>query len=167
MALSAHDSRPALDPDLQSFVERMGVHWASDGLPRIAGRIFGLLLVTDGSCSLDDLADSLAVSKASVSTDARLLEQLGFLERTSRHGDRRDYYRIAVNFVDRALEIRLERLRKVRGLLADAPRHATGPEVAARLDRFERLHLYAEQAVEEVLDRWKHEPTSSAARAPR
>lgn len=157
MAASAHNSSPTLHPDLQSFVERMGVYWESDGLPRIAGRIFGLLLVSPGACSLDDIAETLGVSKASVSTDARLLDQLGFLERTSRSGDRRDYYRVSDNFVARALEIRLERLRKVRGLLADAPRHATAPEIARRLDGFERLHLYAEQAVEGVLDRWKNE----------
>jgi hypothetical protein len=30
-------------------------------------------------------------------------------------------------------------------------------EVAGRLDDFERLHLYAEQAVEQVLERWKRD----------
>ncbi len=74
-----------------AFVERMGLTWENDGLPRIAGRIFGLLLVTPGSCSLDDLAHSLAVSKGSVSTDALRLEQLCFLVSSSRPCDRRDY----------------------------------------------------------------------------
>ena len=162
MTRSEHTRHRPLEPRILAFVERMGLTWENDGLPRIAGRIFGLLLVTPGSCSLDDLAHTLAVSKGSVSTDARRLEQLGFLERTSRPGDRRDYYRVADDLVLRSLEIRLERIRKVRGLLAEAPRSATGSEVSARLDDFERLHLYVEQAVEDVLERWKHEAGSHA-----
>ena len=156
MPHSAHDPHRPLEPGILAFVERMGLTWENDGLPRIAGRIFGLLLVTPGACSLDDLVLSLDVSKASVSTDARRLEQLGFLERTSRPGDRRDYYRVSDDLVVRSLEIRLERIRKVRGLLAEAPRLGS-PEVAARLDDFDRLHLYVEQAVEDVLERWRHE----------
>ena len=35
-----------------NFVERMGVALESDGLPRIAGRIFGLLLVSEDARSL-------------------------------------------------------------------------------------------------------------------
>jgi DNA-binding transcriptional regulator GbsR (MarR family) len=164
MDRSAHDPHRPLGPEILAFVERMGITWENDGLPRIAGRIFGLLLVTPGSASLDDLAHSLAVSKGSVSTDARRLEQLGFLERTSRPGDRRDYYRVSDDLVLRSLEIRLERIRKVRGLLAEAP-PAAGSEVSARLRDFERLHLDVEQAVQDVLERWKHE-TGSPARRP-
>jgi predicted transcriptional regulator len=161
MSSSAHDRRAPLDPGTQHFVERMGLHWENDGLPRIAGRIFGLLLLTPGACSLDDLAETLGVSKASISTDARRLEQLGFLERTSRPGDRRDYYRASNDLVERSLQIRLDALRKVRSLLAEAPRPHGAPEVAARLDDFERVHRYAEEAVGDVLARWKHD----AARA--
>jgi DNA-binding transcriptional regulator GbsR (MarR family) len=153
MTSAAQDPRPPLRRDLESFVERMGRALEKDGVPRIAGRIFGLLLVSPGDCSLDDLADSLAVSKASVSTDARLLEQLGFLERSSHPGDRRDYYRVAPDLGTRALEIRLAALRGVRRLLAEAPRDID-PEVDARIQDYERLHRYAEEAVEEVLRRW-------------
>jgi DNA-binding MarR family transcriptional regulator len=154
MPADAQHARPITYRALLDFVERIGLDWESEGLPRIAGRILGLLLVTPGACSLDDLADSLGVSKASVSTDARRLEQLGFLERASFAGDRRDYYRVAPDLGVRTLEIRLARLRQVRRLLSEAPRAATTPEVVARLDAFERLHLYAEQAVEQVLERW-------------
>ena len=157
MTAPVRKPRLALRPEAEAFVERMGLSWEEDGLPRIAGRMFGLLLLTPGACSLDDLAESLDVSKGSVSTDARRLERLGFLERTSRPGDRRDYYRVSPDLVVRSLEIRLERLRAVRRLLDEAPRPADSDEVAARLDDFARVHQYAEQAVADVLDRWRHE----------
>jgi DNA-binding transcriptional regulator GbsR (MarR family) len=157
MPPESRHARPINDRALLAFVERIGLTWEREGLPRIAGRIVGLLLVTPGACSLDDLAHSLGVSKASVSTDARRLEQLGFLERASFSGDRRDYYRVAPDLGARTLEIRLARLRQLRRLLSEAPRAATTPDVAARLDAFERLQLYAEEAVEQVLERWKRD----------
>ena len=58
----------------RQLIERVGVLTEVEGLPRIAGRIFGLLLVTPGECSLDEMAEVLGVSKASISTDARRLE---------------------------------------------------------------------------------------------
>lgn len=83
------------DPEaVDAFVEHMGRVAQSDGLPRIAGRLFGFLIIHAGPCSLGDLAGHLAVSRASVSTNARLLEQLGVLERVSRPGDRQDYYQL-------------------------------------------------------------------------
>lgn len=79
-----------MDTKTADFVERMGMALEADGLPRIAGRIFGLLLVSEDCRSLNELAAELHVSKASVSTNARLLEQRGVLERDSRPSDRRD-----------------------------------------------------------------------------
>src|SRR5215210_7376371 len=84
----------AMDAQTVNFVERMGLVLEADGLPRIAGRIFGLLLVSEEARSLDDLASELRVSKGSASTNARLLEQRGLLERVCRPADRRDYYAV-------------------------------------------------------------------------
>lgn len=64
-------------------------------MPRIAGRLVGFLMIHTGSYSLDDLAEHLQASKASVSTNARMLEEKGILIRTSSPGDRRDFYEIA------------------------------------------------------------------------
>ena len=51
---------------VQGFVERMGLMMESEGLPRIAGRIFGFLLVHEGAYSLDELAERLAVLAAQI-----------------------------------------------------------------------------------------------------
>src|SRR5437870_2290503 len=47
------------------FVDRMGEIAERDGLSRIAGRLFGALLISPAPRSLDDLAEQLGVSKAS------------------------------------------------------------------------------------------------------
>lgn len=80
---------------IDAFIERMGRSIQEEGLPRIAGRMFGLFLVHGGPLGIDDIAVCLRISRASVSTNGRLLRQLGFLERVVLPGDRRDYYKLA------------------------------------------------------------------------
>src|SRR5215212_8942098 len=93
----------------REFVEKLAVAHEADGLPRIAGRIFGLLLICEREMSLDELAHDLGASKGSVSVNTRLLDQRGVVERVSRPADRRDYYRIMPNFFVRTMEQRLAR----------------------------------------------------------
>lgn len=123
------------------FVETMGQLWESEGLPRIAGRVFGFLTVQGEPCSLDDLAAALGVSKASVSTDARRLESLGLLQRTHRPADRRDYYAIAPDAPARVLAIKLEQLQRFDSALNDLRGiDELAPAVHARIAQFGRNH---------------------------
>jgi len=72
----------------KEFVERIALAYEVDGLCRIAGRIFGLLLVSERELSLDEITRELAASKGSASVNTRLLEQRGFIERVSKPGPR-------------------------------------------------------------------------------
>ena len=69
--------RPRSSDKTAAFVEQIAVILETDGLPRVAGRIFGRLLVSAEPKSLDELAEHLGVSKASISINARLLEEKG------------------------------------------------------------------------------------------
>ena len=86
-----------------AFIEEMGLILSADGLPRIGGRLLALLLITEADISLDDLARRLRVSKPSISTNARLLEMRGVIEKVSRTADRRDYYRVADYVLERTM----------------------------------------------------------------
>lgn len=134
------------------FVESMGLLWETEGLPRIAGRIFGFLLMQVEPCSLDDLAAGLGVSKASISTDARRLEQLGLIQRVSRPGDRRDYYTIHEDAPATGLEMRLRSLRRFERCRTDLGDRSRLPAVVQqRLERFDYAHDRIVKAMEEVL----------------
>ncbi len=118
------------------FIEIMGRHFVEEGVPRIAGRLFGLLMLGERDCSLDELSERLQVSKGSVSSNARLLEVWGVAVRVTRPGDRRDFYRIAPDMRDRLIqrqvsriELFIERLERSRDRLAPLPK-----EVAERFD---------------------------------
>ena len=64
------------------------------GLGRIVGRVAVYSYLVDRECSLDTFAEELGLSKASVSIAARQLESLGVLQKVSKKGKRKDYYRI-------------------------------------------------------------------------
>jgi DNA-binding transcriptional regulator GbsR (MarR family) len=103
-----------LSPALQEFVESMGVYFEKFGLPRIGGRILGLLLVADRPLSLDDLAKTLHVSRASVSTNMRLILASSLAQQVSLPGDRRDYYRFGPDTWERSLSTEVEGIRMLR-----------------------------------------------------
>src|SRR5690554_6147130 len=98
--MSTHPTTSARD----RFIEQMGLMSQADGAPRIAGRIFGLLLVEGKPMTLQAIADQLQVSKASASTNARLLAGRDILRRTAQAGDRQDYYQLAADNEYRFLE---------------------------------------------------------------
>ncbi|HEX6964914.1 MAG TPA: MarR family transcriptional regulator [Gemmatimonadaceae bacterium] len=139
------------------FIERTGqLFEETEGLPRIAGRIVGLLLITPGECSIDEMAERLAVSRASISIDARRLEQCGVVERVTRPGDRRDYYRIAPDHYTRALERRLAVMQRFAELIADGRRmKSTSPEVRERLDEAADAMGIVIEATTQELARWR------------
>ncbi|MDX1496141.1 MAG: MarR family transcriptional regulator [Salinisphaeraceae bacterium] len=95
----------------EAFIERLGLSAEADGLPRIAGRMWGFFIIHGGPCSFTELAERLQVSRGSISTNARILRDLGIIERVSRPGDRQDYYQLANNPYHRLMEGYIQRMR--------------------------------------------------------
>ena len=156
-----------MDTKTADFVERMGLALESDGLPRIAGRIFGLLLVSEDFRSLDQLASALRVSKSSVSTNARLLEQHGVLERNSRPSDRRDYYRVPPDLFSHTMAQRLQRWERFHEAIGDARTALPirSRKVLERLEEYDSAYAFLTQAIREALARWRTTRKSRAALA--
>ena len=125
----------------ERYVERMGLLWEAEGLPRIAGRMLGYLALQAEPATLDDLAGALGVSKASVSNDARRLERLGLIERASRPADRRDYYAIAPDMPARVVAQKLADLERLQAAMSAASDLPETPDVVrARLGAFTAFH---------------------------
>lgn len=95
---------------VEEFVERMGLSLQEDGWPRIAGRMFAFFVVHGGPFSFSELAERLQISRASVSTNTRILRGLGVIERVGRPGDRQDYYELADDPYGRLLDGYRERM---------------------------------------------------------
>ena len=145
-----------MDSPTAQFIERMGLALEADGLPRIAGRIFGLLLVSEEARSLDDMAAELGVSKASVSTNTRLLEERGVLEQVGRPADRRDYYRVPRDLFTHTMAQRLARWERFHQTIGDARSSIPigSRIVRERLEELEEAYAYMSQVIKEALAEW-------------
>ena len=103
-----------VDAVRERFIEDQGLRSQGDGLPRIAGRMLGLLIFEGRAFSFSELAVELQVSRGSISTNARLLEALGAIERTTVPGDRQDYFQLSEDPYSRILDGALDRAEKSR-----------------------------------------------------
>lgn len=79
---------------IDRFVDELGMISQESGESRISGRMIGLLLVEGRELSLAEISERLGVSRASVSTNARLLASRGVIQRTAHAGNRQDYYEL-------------------------------------------------------------------------
>ncbi|MBC8099663.1 MAG: helix-turn-helix domain-containing protein [Armatimonadetes bacterium] len=71
------------------------------GFNKVMGQLYGALLLSDEPLSLDDLMDTLSISKASVSMNVRTLEHMGMVRQVWVHGKggRRKYYEAETDFL--------------------------------------------------------------------
>ena len=93
---------PKLTPALSGFIEAMGMYFEDQGIPRIGGRMLGLLMIAHWPLTAQDIAAILGISRGSVSTNFRLLLTSGLAEKAAMPGDRTTYY----VFSDAAMEHR-------------------------------------------------------------
>lgn len=76
------------------FIDSVAEIMSRFGYTRISGQLDGLLFLSQKPLSLDDMASILEVSKSSVSTNIRTLEQVKIVRRVWNRKDRKNYYEI-------------------------------------------------------------------------
>jgi len=76
----------------QEFIQDFGEAYHIFGLPKLMGRIVGLMLYVETPISLDEIASQLNVSKGPVSQIIRRLKDHDLIRRIWMPGDRKDYY---------------------------------------------------------------------------
>jgi DNA-binding transcriptional regulator GbsR (MarR family) len=142
------------------FVEEVGLLFELMGLPRMAGRIFGWLLISNPPHqSMDELVEVLQASKGSISTMTRLLIQVGLIERLSLPGQRRDYFRIKPDAWSQVIKQRLVQITAFREmaekglkLLEDEPLL-----LRQRLEEMRDIHAFFERELPAMNERWEAE----------
>jgi DNA-binding transcriptional regulator GbsR (MarR family) len=150
-----------MHPAAERLIEQMGLQWESEGRPRIAGRLFALMLLQDRDFTLEELADVLRVSRGSMSTNTRLLESQGVIERVAKSGDRRIFYRLTVDPYRAMIESHLKRMERTRDVVAQARKElaAETKKKHMRLAEIERFHKFAITAINALLaEHFKQEP---------
>jgi DNA-binding transcriptional regulator GbsR (MarR family) len=100
-----------MSPEEAEFVDRLGLFFELLGATRTMGRAYGWLLICDPpQQSLTQLADALSVSKASISTVARQLQEGGMVERLP-SPNRQHVYQVTPGGFTSVLETQLSLMR--------------------------------------------------------
>ena len=139
-----------MTPGESAFVEEMGQFLANIGMTPMAGRMWGWLLICEPQeQTAAEIADALQASRGSVSGTARILENAGLVRRSTRRGDRREYFSAPAAALESMLAnagAMYRQLREIaeRGLAATADRP---PEGRARLEEFRDVMAFVEHEV--------------------
>jgi DNA-binding transcriptional regulator GbsR (MarR family) len=68
------------------------------GFPKGMGAIFAVIYLSPTPLSLDEIVQETGLTKGAVSTEIRALARMGLVHRSSRLGDRKDYYEAEPDF---------------------------------------------------------------------
>jgi DNA-binding transcriptional regulator GbsR (MarR family) len=79
------------------------------GFPKGMGAIFAVLYLSPTPLSLDELVQDTGLTKGAISTEIRALARMGLVHRSSKLGDRKDYYEAETDFYGAIRSILKER----------------------------------------------------------
>jgi DNA-binding transcriptional regulator GbsR (MarR family) len=134
----------------EGIMEAMGRISSFWGFGKIMGQLYGLLYLSFKPLTLDEMADSLAVSKGNISINIRTLERWNMVKRIWVKGDRKDYYEAETDFwkivkgvlrerekkeFDQALASVSNNLKKAE----NAHKQYKKPETAVFIERLKKL----------------------------
>ncbi|MFC1984934.1 GbsR/MarR family transcriptional regulator [Chloroflexota bacterium] len=151
----------------QQFVEHVGIVFEQTGLPRMAGRIFGWLLISDPPHqSTTQLTEVLMASKGSISTSTRFLIRLGLIERLSLLGVRYDYFQLRPDACQHLISHGLEdEIKMVRQLADHGLKLLTDntPPTRKWLGEMRDIYAFLEREFPALLERWEQERAEKQA----
>ncbi|MEV4055871.1 transcriptional regulator [Amycolatopsis sp. NPDC049688] len=114
---------------LMRWVERVATFCVEEwGLPPITGRVLGWLMICDPpEQSAGAIADTIQASRASLTSNMRLLTTIGLVRKVRHPGDRTAYYRIEDDAWHKVVQRKLDSLSAF-GDIADEGFAITGHE---------------------------------------
>jgi DNA-binding MarR family transcriptional regulator len=130
MASSETGEGGPADAEVLEWVEQVAAYLAADGVPPIAGRILGWLMVCDPpEQSAARIAAAIGASRASLTTNLRVLQSMGFMTKRTRPGERTAYYRLADGAWEAVVRRQIAALASFRDVTA-AGLALLGPDTA-------------------------------------
>jgi DNA-binding transcriptional regulator GbsR (MarR family) len=147
-------SNRTTDRKERRFVEdvaRLLLPW---GVPPLAARLYGYLLLCPRPVSLDQITADLGVSKSSASVAARLLESYTLARRHREAGTKRALYAVADDY-----EVMIQQQNRLLEALAAQLNAGAGivrsKDVSTRLGGMAEFYRVMRDAMEDAMRRWK------------
>ena len=139
------------DKQFVDDVARLLTPW---GVPPVAARLYGYLLLSPRPVTLDEITEHLAISKSSASVAARLLESYTLARRHSEAGTKRALYAVADDY-EAMIRQQNRLLDALAGQLNKGARIAASKPVCARLEEMADFYRVMRGAMEDAMSRWK------------
>jgi DNA-binding transcriptional regulator GbsR (MarR family) len=132
-------------------IARLLVPW---GVPPVAARLYGYLLLCPRPVSLDQITEGLGISKSSASVAARLLESYTLAHRHREPGTKRALYAVADDY-----EAMIRQQNRLLDALAEQLSAGVpivrSKGVRARLEEMADFYRVMRSALEGAMGRWK------------
>jgi DNA-binding transcriptional regulator GbsR (MarR family) len=145
-----------LTPAQTAFIEEMGQFLGGYGMTPMAGRMWAWLLLCDPpEQTAADIADALQASRGAISGTARILASAGFIRRSTRRGDRREYFSSPPEALDSMLSNAGVTYRRLREIAEHGVIAADGvPSAEARMREFRDVVGFIETELPRVIERF-------------
>jgi len=149
------------EPIKKEFIEGLSHISHFWGYPKGVGAVFAVLYLAANPLSLDELVKQSGLTKGAVSTNVRSLARLGLVYRSSKLGERKDYYAAETDFYKsiqsilgerqnrefdqaiRSVNTMLEKLKSAKGAMDENERKFLLERVQALQDFFEAIDSLA------------------------
>ena len=143
-------SKQPLSEEQRHFIDAVASLLVPWGMPQIAARLYGYLLLGVAPVSLDRMSADLHVSKSSASVAARLLEKHTLVRRHGERGSKRVLYSVSDNYAG-VLSEQSSLLGEMGALLHNRAAAAASGATAMRLEAMSRFYLSMRGAMEAAI----------------
>lgn len=136
----------------------MGEVFEKLGVNHIMGRICGLLITAKEPLSLQQIAEQLSLSKASISIQIRNLEKYGYCRRLPKAKDRKNYYELHEDFLIRTYMDRIKTQEKyiimLESMLKDLANNKDYEHIVKRIEMLKKFQQIIINTTYNALEEW-------------
>ncbi|WP_373082308.1 GbsR/MarR family transcriptional regulator [Zhongshania sp.] len=145
----------SLSQDDSRFIDDIASLLTPWGMPQVAARLYGYLLLSAEAVTLDQISEELGVSKSGASVAARLLEKHSLARRFGERGTKRVFYEASDSYGGVLMD-QVSLLGSVARLLQNRAPQLTSDLSRERLNQASTFYLTVRDAMEAgVLDAMK------------
>ncbi|MHB8880311.1 MAG: GbsR/MarR family transcriptional regulator [Thermodesulfovibrionales bacterium] len=134
----------------EGLMEAMGRITSFWGFSKIMGQLYGLLYLSPNPLTLDEMSESLSISKGNVSINIRALERWNMVRTVWVKGDRKDYYEAETDFwkivkgvlrerEKKEFDLALDSVSKLLNRSVETQKTAKSAETAFAIERLKKL----------------------------
>lgn len=147
-----------MNQKFSQFIEDSGIKFELIGLPRMAGRILGYLMVsTPMHQSTQQIGEALSASKGSISTNTRLLLQYRLIEKKSLPAERITYFQVTQNAYSELIRIHMHEITLLKDLAQEGLRlvEDNPEEEQTRIQKLQSIYTFFESEYPALVNQWE------------